>query len=137
MKFIKILLIIALLTVMCSGISYGDGTITSGDKTIYLCPEPEEKSILNEWFENLPIMEKMKLYTYWHGLNNYRSEFDDRLIWLEERVKKLEQYSVGFHRVNHWQQLKIDANEEWLKQIREVMGDELPEAISQKRGENR
>ena len=87
MKFLKIILIIVLLSMPL--ISLGSGTITSGDKTIYLS-EPEEKSILNDWFKNLPVTEKMKLHTYWHGLNHYRSEFDDRLMWVEERVKKLE-----------------------------------------------
>ena len=67
MKFLKILLIIVLLSI--SFISYGTGTIESGDKTVYLCPKPEEKSILNGWFKNLPVIEKMRLYTYWHGLN--------------------------------------------------------------------
>jgi len=92
-----IILIIALLVLLCIPlVSLGRGTITSGDKTVDMADikemyeDKEEKSILNDWFKNLPVTEKMKLHTYWHGLNHYRSEFDDRLMWVEERVKKLE-----------------------------------------------
>ena len=129
MKFLKIILIIVLLSVTIPLFSYGDGTITSGDKTIYLCPEPEEKSILNEWFENLPITEKMKLYTYWHGLNHYRSEFDDRLMWLEERVETLKTNFGSLYKFKHWYGLRIEANERWIEEIRKVLEDELPDTI--------
>ena len=63
MKFLKILLIIVLLTVPL--ISYGTGTIESGDK-VYLCPPPEYNT-LDEWFCNLPLREKIDVYTYWQG----------------------------------------------------------------------
>jgi len=68
MKFLKIILIIVLLLVMCFSISLGTGTITSGDKTIYLCPEPEEPTSLDEWFHKLPLMEKVEIYTFWSGV---------------------------------------------------------------------
>ena len=64
MKFLKILLIIVLLLVMCSGISLGIGTIESGDKTV--CFERyEEYNTLDEWFWNLSLREKIDVYTYW------------------------------------------------------------------------
>jgi len=119
MKFLKILLIIGLLLVMCSGISLGTGIIESGDKTIDLTDtywtlkeEPEEKSILNDWFKDLPAMEKLTLYTYWHGLNHDRSEFDDRLMWLEERVKQIEkqlasQIKLPDNKIDSWEELEI------------------------------
>ena len=65
MKFLKILLIIVLLSI--SFISYGTGTIESGDKVIYLCPPPEEYNTLNEWFYGLTLREKIDVYTYWQG----------------------------------------------------------------------
>ena len=61
MKFLKILLIIVLLSVPI--ISYGTGTITSNDKTFYF--EEEEPNSLNEWFYNLSLREKIDVYTYW------------------------------------------------------------------------
>ena len=61
MKFLKILLIIVLLSVPI--ISYGTGTITSNDKTFYF--EEEEPNSLNEWFRNLSLREKIDVYTYW------------------------------------------------------------------------
>ena len=64
MKFLKILLIIVLLCVPL--VSYGTGTIESGDKTVYLCPPPEYDT-LNEWFTNLSLREKIDVYTYWQG----------------------------------------------------------------------
>lgn len=63
MKFVKILLIIVLLLVVCFAFSYGTGTIESGDKTYYF--EPEEPTTLNEWFYKLPLREKIDVYTYW------------------------------------------------------------------------
>lgn len=65
MKFLKILLIIVLLSI--SFISYGTGTIESGAKTIYLCPPPEEFNTLDEWFASLSLREKIDVYTYWQG----------------------------------------------------------------------
>ncbi|MCK4322710.1 hypothetical protein KAX08_09360 [candidate division WOR-3 bacterium] len=64
MKFLKILLIIVLLLVMCSGISLGTGTIESGDKTVYF-ERYEEYNTLDEWFWNLSLREKIDVYTYW------------------------------------------------------------------------
>jgi len=52
---------------MCFSISLGTGTITSGDKTIYVCPPPEEPNTLNEWFHSLTLREKIDVYTYWQG----------------------------------------------------------------------
>ena len=65
MKFLKILLIIVLLSI--SFISYGTSTIESGDKVIYLCPPPEEFNTLDEWFHKLPLIQKVEIYTYWQG----------------------------------------------------------------------
>jgi len=65
MKFLKILLIIVLLSM--SVIAYGSGSITSGEKTVYLCPPPEEPNTLNEWFYKLTLREKIDVYTYWQG----------------------------------------------------------------------
>ena len=64
MKFLKILLIIVLLLVMCSGISLGIGTIESGDKIVYF-ERYEEYNTLDEWFINLSLREKIDVYTYW------------------------------------------------------------------------
>ena len=61
MKYLKILLIIVLLSVPV--ISYGTGTITIGDEVVYF--EPEEPTSLNEWFANLSIREKVDVYVYW------------------------------------------------------------------------
>jgi len=146
MKLLKIVLIVILLIVMCSAISLGTGTITSSDKTVDLAElkdagaitsgdktvtmaeikemyeAKEEKSILNDWFKNLPITEKMKLYTYWHGLNNYHSEFDDRL-------ETLEQNSESWGKFIYWFRWRIDDIEAWIKEIRKSMGDELPNLI--------
>lgn len=66
MKFLKIILIIVLLLVMCS-ISFGTGTLESADKTIYLCPPPEEPTSLNEWFYNLKLSEKIEIYNNFKG----------------------------------------------------------------------
>ena len=146
MKLLKIVLIVVLLIVMCSAISLGTETITSGDKTIDLAElkdtgiissgdktvtmaeikemyeAKEEKSILNDWFKNLPITEKMKLYTYWHGLNNYHSEFDDRL-------ETLEQNSESWGKFIYWFRWRIDDTEAWIEEIRKVLKDELPDAL--------
>ena len=138
MKLLKIVLIIALLIVISSASSLGIGTITSGDKIVdmtdikemygsssstdipisigidphwaYIREEAEEPNSLNEWFKNLSVTEKMKLYTYWHGLNHKRDEFDDRLIWLEERVKEIEVLVGDLVRftgydINHWKEV--------------------------------
>lgn len=64
MKFLKILLIIVLLFVPL--ISYGTGTIESGDKTIYF-ERYEEYNTLDEWFINLSLREKIDVYAYWQG----------------------------------------------------------------------
>lgn len=144
MKILKIVLIIVLLVVMCS-ISFGTGSITYGDKTIDMADIKEmysstetssvnTGSMLNEWFKGLEVTEKMKLYTYWHGLNHNRSEFDDRLIYLEEEAKTLWENSMSHYKKIWWFGLRIDANERWIEEIRKVMGDELPEAIIQIRG---
>lgn len=63
MKFLKILLIIVLLSVPV--ISYSTGNITSGDKTVYF--EPGEPTTLNEWFVNLSLREKIDVYTIWQS----------------------------------------------------------------------
>lgn len=65
MKILKIILIIVLLVVMCS-ISFGTGSITSGDKTIYLYPVEEYKT-LDEWFYNLKLSEKIEIYNNYQG----------------------------------------------------------------------
>ena len=65
MKYLKIILTMALVLVMCSGISLGIGTIESSEKTVYICPEPEEPTSLDEWFVNLSIREKVDVYVYW------------------------------------------------------------------------
>ena len=64
MKFLKILLIIALLSV--SLISYGEGTITSGDKIVQF-ERYDEYNTLNEWFASLTLREKIDVYNYWQG----------------------------------------------------------------------
>ena len=64
MKFLKILLIIVLLSV--SFISYGTGSITSVDKTFYF-EKYEEYNTLDEWFYNLSLREKIDVYIYWQG----------------------------------------------------------------------
>jgi hypothetical protein len=63
MKYLKIILIIVFLTVMLSSISSGTGSMTSDDKTVYF--EEEEPSSLNEWFYDLTLSEKIKLYNHW------------------------------------------------------------------------
>ena len=68
MKFLKIILIIVLLTVPL--ISYGTGTITSGDNAVYLCSEPEEPTTLDEWFCNLSLSEKIEIYINYKGANH-------------------------------------------------------------------
>lgn len=65
MKFLKIILIIVLLCVPL--VSYGTGTIESGEKTIYICPPPEEPTSLNEWFYDLKLSEKIEIYNYYKG----------------------------------------------------------------------
>ena len=65
MKFLEILLIIVLLSV--SFVSYGTGSIVSSDKVVYMCPPPEEYNTLDEWFANLSLREKIDVYTYWQG----------------------------------------------------------------------
>jgi len=93
MKILKILLIFVLLVVMCS-ISFGTGTITSGDKIIYLSPEPEEQSILNEWFKNLPITEQMELYAYWQNRDlNWRLKQVEKELRI---VKKMQDWIFKF-----------------------------------------
>lgn len=64
MKFLKIILIIVLLLVMCSVISLGTGSITSGDSYIVF---EEEPATLNEWFYKLSLSEKIELYNYYEG----------------------------------------------------------------------
>lgn len=64
MKYLKIILIIVLLLVLCSVSSLGTGIIESGDKTI--CFEPEEPNTLNEWFYDLTLSEKIKIYNEWN-----------------------------------------------------------------------
>jgi len=68
MKLLKILLIIALLLVPI--ISYGTGTIESGDRMVYLCPEPEEPTTLDEWFCNLSLNDKIEIYVNYKGVNH-------------------------------------------------------------------
>ena len=65
MKFLKIILIIVLFSV--SFISYGTGSITSGDKTVYFEKEP---TTLNEWFYGLSLSEKIEIYNYYKGVNH-------------------------------------------------------------------
>lgn len=62
MKFLKIILIIVLLSVPL--ISFGTGTITSGDNMIGF-EVYEEYNTLNEWFASLTLREKIDVYTYW------------------------------------------------------------------------
>jgi hypothetical protein len=61
MKYIKIILILALLLIPVY--SYSTGTITSGD--IVVTFEQAEPNSLNEWFYNLSLSEKIDIYNYW------------------------------------------------------------------------
>jgi len=54
MKFLKIILIVTLLLILCVPLTYGDGTITSGET--YITFKQEEPNTLNEWFYDLVVM---------------------------------------------------------------------------------
>jgi hypothetical protein len=64
MKFLKIILVIVLLSIPL--ISYGTGTITSGDNVVFF-ERHEEYNTLDEWFTRLSLREKIDVYMYWQG----------------------------------------------------------------------
>ena len=89
MKFLKILLIVVLL--LTPLISYGTGSITSGDKTVYF--EEEEPATLNEWFYGLSLNEKIEIYNYWKEEQKY----EDAIWYLyeEDIPEHLKKYYKG------------------------------------------
>jgi len=68
MKFLKIILIVTLLLILCVPLTYGDGTITSGET--YITFKQEEPNTLNEWFYDLDLSEKIEIYNYWKEANH-------------------------------------------------------------------
>ena len=66
MKYLKILLIIVLLSI--TFVSYGTGSITSNDETV--CFKEPEPTTLNDWFYNLSLSKKIEIYNSWKEVDH-------------------------------------------------------------------